>query len=61
MYETVKAVKTADGRIVIEVYKDFYKKRINYNDKIKEKLKELNALDRVNWNKIKEAIEKKDG
>jgi L,D-transpeptidase ErfK/SrfK len=61
MYETVKAAKTSDGRIVIEIYKDFYKRRINYDDKIKERLKELNALDRVDWNKIKEAIEKKDG
>ena len=61
IYEPVKAAKTSDNRIVIEVYKDFYKKRINYDDKIKEKLKELNALERVDWNKIKEAIEKKDG
>ena len=61
MYETVKAAKTSEGRIVIEVYKDFYKRRINYDEKIKEKLKELNALEKVDWNKIKEAIEKKDG
>lgn len=61
MYETVKAVKTSDGRIVIEVYKDFYRKRVNYDDKIKERLKELNTINRVDWNKIKEAIEKKDG
>lgn len=61
MYETVKAAKTSDNRIVIEIYKDFYKKRINYDEKIKEKLKELNALEKVDWNKIKEAIEKKDG
>ena len=61
MYETVKAAKTSDNRIVIEVYKDFYKRRVNYDEKIKEKLKELNALEKVDWNKIKEAIEKKDG
>jgi hypothetical protein len=35
--------------------------RINYDEKVKEKLKELNALEKVDWNKIKEAIEKKDG
>ena len=61
MYETVKAAKTSDNRIVIEVYKDFYKRRVNYDEKIKEKLKELNAIEKVDWNKIKEAIEKKDG
>ncbi|MFZ3122800.1 MAG: L,D-transpeptidase family protein [Thermodesulfovibrionales bacterium] len=61
IYEPVKAAKTSDNRIVIEVYKDFYKRRINYDDKIKERLKELNALEKVDWNKIKEAIEKKDG
>jgi len=61
MYETVKAAKTSDNRIVIEVYKDFYKKRINYDEKIKERLRELNALEKVDWNKIREAIEKKDG
>lgn len=61
IYETVKAAKTSDNRIVVEVYKDFYKRRINYDEKIKEKLKELNALEKVDWNKVKEAIEKKDG
>jgi len=61
IYEPVKAAKDSNGRIVIEVYKDFYKKRINYDEKIKEKLKELNALEKVDWNKVKEAIEKKDG
>jgi len=60
-YEPVKAAKTFEGRILIEVYKDFYKKRINYDEKIKEKLKELKALEKVDWNKVKEAIEKKDG
>lgn len=61
IYEPVKAVKTSDGRILIEVYKDFYKQHINYNDKVNAKLKELNAGDRADWNKLKEAIEKKDG
>jgi|GEM_PF-877317 len=61
VYEPVKAAKTSEGRILIEVYKDFYKRRINYDEKIKEKLKELNALEKVDWNKVQEAIEKKDG
>ena len=61
IYEPVKAAKDSNGRIVVEVYKDFYKRRINYDEKIKEKLKELNALEKVDWNKVKEAIEKKDG
>ena len=61
IYEPVKAAKDSNGRIVIEVYKDFYKRRVNYDEKIKEKLKELNALEKVDWNKVKEAIEKKDG
>jgi len=61
VYEPLKIVKTPEGRILIEAHKDIYKKRIDYNDRITEKLKELNAMDRVDRNKIKEAIEKKDG
>ncbi len=61
IYEPVKAAKTSDGRILIEVYKDFYKRRINYDDKITARLKELNALNMVDPDKLKEAIEKKDG
>ncbi|TAL27630.1 MAG: LysM peptidoglycan-binding domain-containing protein [Nitrospirae bacterium] len=61
IYEPVKVIKTPDNRILIEVYKDFYKKRINYTDKITARLKELNVLNMVDPNKLKEAIGKKDG
>lgn len=61
IYEPVKIFQTPEGRILIEVYKDFYKKRINYTERINAKLKELNAFDRVAWDKIKQVIEKKDG
>jgi len=61
IYEPIKIVKTSEGRILIEIYKDIYKNRINYNDAITAKLKGLNASDKVDWNKLKEAIEKKDG
>ena len=61
IYDPIKVIKTPEGRILLELYNDIYKKRINYNDMITAKLKELNAADKVDWNKIKEAIEKKDG
>ncbi|MBI4690467.1 MAG: L,D-transpeptidase [Nitrospirae bacterium] len=61
IYEPIKIIKTLEGRVLIEVYKDFYKKGINYSDRIGAKLKELNAVDRVDWNKVKVVIEKKDG
>ncbi len=61
IYEPVKLFQTPEGRILLEVYRDFYKMRINYNEKIAAKLKELNAADRVDWDKIKEVIKKKDG
>jgi hypothetical protein len=61
IYDPIKVIKTPEGRILLELYNDIYKKRINYNDRITAKLKELNAADKVDWNKIKEAIGKKDG
>ena len=61
IYKPVKILKTAEGRILLEVYRDFYKKAIKYIEEIQKKLTELNASDKVDWNKINEAIKNKDG
>jgi L,D-transpeptidase ErfK/SrfK len=61
IYEPIKVFKTSQGRILLEIYRDFYKKLIKYNDRITAKLKELTASDKVDWDKINDAIIKKDG
>lgn len=61
IYKPVKVSKTSDGKILIEVYKDFYKKGINYLDEIKKRLMELAAINGADWHKIDEVIKIKDG
>lgn len=61
IYKPVKIFKTAEGRILLEVYKDFYKRGTKYTEEIQKKLTELNASDKVDWNKVNEAIKDKDG
>ncbi|MBI4686082.1 MAG: L,D-transpeptidase [Nitrospirae bacterium] len=61
IYEPVKVMKTTDNRILVEIYRDFYKRGIDYHENITAKIKELGVLDRVDWYKIIEAIEEKDG
>jgi L,D-transpeptidase ErfK/SrfK len=61
LYKPVKMAKTKDGRILLEVYRDFYKTGLKYPDEVTRMLKELDAADRVDWSKIEEAIRKRDG
>ncbi len=61
VYRPVKMARTADGRILLEVYRDFYKTGLNYPGEVARLLKELGATDSVDQRKIEEAIRKKDG
>ncbi len=61
IYRPVKMAKTTDGRILLEVYRDFYKTGLNYSKEVARLLKGLNASDQVDSRKIEEAIAKKDG
>ena len=61
LYLPVKMAKTKDGRVLLEVYRDFYKMGIDYAAEVKRLLKELDAVNSVDWNKIEEGIRKKDG
>jgi L,D-transpeptidase ErfK/SrfK len=61
IYRPVKVMKTSRGRVLLEIYKDFYRKGIDYREEVKKGLSELNAANEVDWNQIEEAITKKDG
>ncbi|TAN41405.1 MAG: LysM peptidoglycan-binding domain-containing protein [Nitrospirae bacterium] len=61
IYRPVKLVRTDEGRVLIEVYRDFYKMGVNYQDEVMRLLSKFNAIRIVDWNKINEAIAKKDG
>jgi L,D-transpeptidase ErfK/SrfK len=61
IYKPVKMASAPDGRVFLEVYRDFYKKGLNYRDEVTRMVKELGAADRVDWPRIEEAITKKDG
>lgn len=61
IYRPVKMARTAEGRILLEVYKDYYAKKTDYIGEVKRMLKELNASNYVDWTKIEEALRKKDG
>jgi len=61
IYRPVKVMKTSRGRVLLEVYRDFYRKGIDYLEEVKKGLLELNAANEVDWNQIEETITKKDG
>lgn len=61
IYKPVKMARAPDGRILLEVYRDFYKKGVNYQDEVMRMVKELGAANSVDWPRIEEAITKKDG
>ncbi|MBF0327588.1 MAG: L,D-transpeptidase family protein [Nitrospirae bacterium] len=61
IYKPVKLTRTDKGRVLIEVYRDFYKTGFNYQDEVMRLLSKFNAMRLVDWNKINEAIAKKDG
>jgi L,D-transpeptidase ErfK/SrfK len=61
IYKPVKVVKTQNGKVFLEVYKDFYKMGIKYPEEVKRMLKEIDAVNDVDWNKIEEGIKARDG
>lgn len=61
IYKPVKLLKTPKGRVLMEVYRDFYKNGINHSEEIKRLLSGMNAMNVVDWNKINEALARKDG
>jgi L,D-transpeptidase ErfK/SrfK len=61
IYRPVKVFRTPEGRILVEIYKDFYKRGVNYQEEIRQRLKELNALNDVDWDKVQDAVGRKDG
>lgn len=61
IYKPVKIIKTPDKKVLIEVYRDFYKTGIDYISEAKKILNEINALNEADWNKIQDAINRKDG
>jgi len=61
VYKPVKMVKTQKGKVFLEVYKDFYKMGINYPDEVKRMLREINAVNDVDWKRVEQGIKAKDG
>lgn len=61
LYRPVKMDKGSDGSVSIEVYKDVYKKGIDYNREVEALITGLNVADKVDRDKIQRALEKKDG
>ncbi len=61
LYRPVKMVKTQNGRVFLEVYRDFYKMGIDYPGEVRHLLKDMNAVNDVDWGRIEEGIKAKDG
>jgi L,D-transpeptidase ErfK/SrfK len=61
IYKPVKMVKTRNGKVFLEVYRDFYKMGINYEAEVKRIVREMNAAGDVDWDRIAEGIKAKDG
>jgi L,D-transpeptidase ErfK/SrfK len=61
IYRPVKVVKAQNGKVFLEVYKDFYRMGIKYTEEVKRMLKEIDAVNDVDWNKIEEGIKARDG
>jgi len=61
IYKPVKIFKASRGTIYLEVYRDVYKKGVNYSEEVKKALQELQAEQDVDWDRIRKTIAKKDG
>jgi L,D-transpeptidase ErfK/SrfK len=61
IYRPVKIFRATGGTIYLEVYRDVYKKGVNYSEEVKKMLQELHAEQDVDWDRIRKTIERKDG
>ena len=61
IYRPVKIFRATGGTIYLEVYRDVYKKGVNYPEEVGKALQELHAEQDVDWDRIRKTIERKDG
>ncbi len=61
IYQTVKVARTADGRIFLEVYRDFYHKGQDQRRIVRDIVEANGLSDRVDWDRVADVIKKKDG
>lgn len=61
VYSPVKMFRTAEGRVLVEIYRDFYRRGINYSRQIEELLALWNAHDIIDRQKLDKALFLKSG
>jgi L,D-transpeptidase ErfK/SrfK len=61
IYAPIKAVVTADGRVLLEVHRDVYKKIRNMEDEARLIIERLKASRKVNWQKVDAVVKEKRG
>lgn len=61
VYSPVKMFRTAEGRVLVEVYKDYYRKGIDYKKQVERLLDQWNAVKTVDPQKLDAALSLKSG
>jgi hypothetical protein len=61
IYQPVKVATTEQGRIFLEVHGDIYAKTKGIEREAKALLQTLNISDKVDWQKVRQAISRKAG
>lgn len=61
VYIPVKIARTADGRIYMEAYRDAYRLAGNLLKVAESEIESAGLKELVDWDKVKEAVAKKDG
>jgi L,D-transpeptidase ErfK/SrfK len=59
IYEPVKVALTNDGRVLLEVHRDIYKKFSSLDSEVRKLLDKRELSGRVNWEKINKVLQEK--
>lgn len=60
IYKPVKAT-VSDGRVYLEVHKDYYQRTRNLKNEAKNAIEQIKAADKVDWDKVELLLREKSG
>jgi L,D-transpeptidase ErfK/SrfK len=61
IYKPIKVAVTDDGRVFLEVHRDVYDKKVDFEKEVKEMILKNRAADKVDWKKVNLVLRNKLG
>ena len=61
LYMPVKAAVTGEGRVFLEVHRDFYRRIKDMREEVKSQLEKIGVANKVDWQKVEKVLKERSG